>query len=323
MVEPRRAIPTVKFVDEYCLWYKNLFSDVRNFEAFKYLHIGCISDLKRKSLPEIAQIVGLDNYQGLHHFLATSPWDVERLRTLRLELILQVLKGRPIILIIDETGDKKKGITTDYVKRQYIGNLGKVENGIVAVTAYGVFCGMTFPLLFEVYKPRERLKPEDKYLTKPQIAAILIKKLKLMGFNFNLVLADSLYGESGTNFLPILDKLGLNYLVAIRSNHSVELLPRQKTQYIKWHKFQRVFSDLSREQRFIREIIHGKRQEKRYWQITTDIEKLPGNSTWYVMSKYPDITPRDVGNFYGLTLFCHSGKIKVRAKFLTVDRAGI
>jgi len=45
------------------------------------------------------------------------------------------------------------------VKRQYIGNLGKIENGIVAVTAYGL---ITVPLLFEVYKPKERLKPEDK-----------------------------------------------------------------------------------------------------------------------------------------------------------------
>jgi len=52
---------------------------------------------------------------------------------LRLQLILELLKGRPIVLIIDETGDKKKGTTTDYVQRQYIGNLGKVENGIVAV----------------------------------------------------------------------------------------------------------------------------------------------------------------------------------------------
>ncbi len=112
------------------------------------------------------------------------------------------------------------------MKRQYTGNLGKVENGIVAVTAYGVFCGVTFPLLFEVYKPHERLKPGDKYLTKPQIAAIIMKKLELMGFNFNLVLADSLYGESGTNFISILDELRLNYLVSIRSNHSVEILPR-------------------------------------------------------------------------------------------------
>jgi len=81
------------------------------------------------------------------------------------------------------------------VKRQYIGNLGKTENGIVVVTAYGVFSGMTFPLLFEVYKPKERLKPGEQYHTKPEIAAMLMRKLESMGFKFNLVLADSLYGE--------------------------------------------------------------------------------------------------------------------------------
>jgi SRSO17 transposase len=53
-----------------------------------------------------------------------------------LNLILQRLAGRAITLIIDDTGDRKKGHHTDYVKKQYIGNLGKVENGIVAVTAY-------------------------------------------------------------------------------------------------------------------------------------------------------------------------------------------
>lgn len=307
MVEPRSPVKTVKFVDEYCQWYKNLFSDVRSFEAFKYLHIGCISELKRKTLPEIAKIVGLDNQQGLHHFLTRSPWDVEKLRALRLELILQVLKARPIILIIDETGDKKKGNKTDYVKRQYIGNLGKTENGIVVVTAYGVFCGMTFPLLFEVYKLRERLEPGDRYLTKPEIAAMLIKKLHSIGFKFNLVLADSLYGESGKNFISVLDELNLNYIVAIRSNHSMELLPRQSVQYLKWHTFRRVFSDLSRENRFIREIIPGKRGELRYWQITTDALDLPDNSTWYVMSKYPDITPTEVGNFYGLRTWVEYG----------------
>jgi len=37
------------------------------------------------------------------------------------------------------------------VKRQYIGNLGKIENGIVAVTAYGLINNITVPLLFEVY----------------------------------------------------------------------------------------------------------------------------------------------------------------------------
>jgi SRSO17 transposase len=138
MVEPRQPVPTVKFIDEYCQIYQNIFPEVRSFEAFKYLHVGIISDIKRKTLPSIAKAIGLDNHQALHHFLTQSPWDVKELSQQRLELILYVLQGRPIVLIIDETGDQKKGEATDYVKRQYMGNLGKTDNGIVAVTAYGV-----------------------------------------------------------------------------------------------------------------------------------------------------------------------------------------
>ena len=71
MIESRSAAPTVKFVDEYCQWYKSLFSDIGSFEAVKYLHVGCVSDIKRKTLPAIATVVGLDNDEGLHH-LVTS-----------------------------------------------------------------------------------------------------------------------------------------------------------------------------------------------------------------------------------------------------------
>ena len=56
----------------------------------------------------------------------------------------RVVHGRILILLIDETGDCKKGTSTDYVKRQYIGNVGKKENGIVGVTAYGLVDGMIF-----------------------------------------------------------------------------------------------------------------------------------------------------------------------------------
>ncbi len=306
MVEPRQPIPTVKFVDEYCQCYQNLFPEVRTFEAFKYLHMGMISDTKRKTLPAIAKIVGLDNHQPLHHFLTESPWDVKKLRKQRLELILHILQGRPVILIIDETGDKKKGNTTDYVKRQYIGNLGKTDNGIVAVTAYAVLSGMTFPLMFEIYKPRERLQPGDKYLTKPEIAAVMMRELQSMGFRFNLVLADSLYGESGKNFIQVLNELNLNFLVAIRSNHARWGIA-STVKYSEWQRFKRVFSDLTTENRYIREIICGGNQENRYWQITTDKEELPKNTTWYVMSKYPEITPREVGNFYGLRTWVEYG----------------
>lgn len=50
------------------------------------------------------------------------------------------------------------------MKRQYIGNLGKVENGIVAVTAYSVLEGITSLLMFEVEKPKSRFWSRDVYI---------------------------------------------------------------------------------------------------------------------------------------------------------------
>ncbi|MEO1147879.1 MAG: IS701 family transposase [Cyanobacteria bacterium J06638_22] len=282
--------------------YQSLFPEARSFEAFKYLHVGMLSDIKRKSLPAIAKAAGLANEQSLHHFLTDSPWSVAALRRRRLELILQSLKGRPLILLIDETGDRKKGHATAYVRRQYIGNLGKVENGIVAVTAYGLVGSMTYPLMFSVYKPKDRLEAGDVYRSKPQIAAQMIRELTAMGFQFELVLADSLYGESGVNFLSVLDELTLDYVVAIRSNHGVWLPRGERVRYNRWRKFERVFTDGKRADRYIREIVFGRGKKRliRYWEITTDPATRPVNGTWYVMTKKADIKYHDVGNLYGL-----------------------
>ena len=300
MFGAREPASTIKFVDDYCQWYRKLFPEVRSFEAFKYLHVGMISDIKRKTLPAISRIVGLSNEQGLLHFLTESPWKLEQLRLARLRLILQVLAGREITLIIDETGERKKGSTTDYVKRQYIGNLGKIENGIVAVTAYGLLEGMTFPLVFEVYKPKERLLEGDTYLSKSKIAVEMIRYLQKLGFRFKLVLADSLYGESHSTFIKALNELQLNYAVAIRSNHGVWLPQDQTVRQNRWRTFDRVFSDGSQQTRYIREIVFGRRREVQYWLITTDPNKLPGNSTWYVMTKITKVKFKEVGNIYGL-----------------------
>ena len=61
MVKPRPPRPTVQCVDTYCELYRDLFIEVRAYESFKYLQLGLISDLKRKSLPAIAKAVGLEN----------------------------------------------------------------------------------------------------------------------------------------------------------------------------------------------------------------------------------------------------------------------
>jgi SRSO17 transposase len=64
---------------------------------------------------------------------------------------LKLIKQGKIFLIIDETEVTKKGKATDYVARQYLGRLGKIDNGIVAVVSYGLVDGLTFPLMFEIY----------------------------------------------------------------------------------------------------------------------------------------------------------------------------
>ena len=54
-----------------------------------------------------------------------------------------------------------------------------------------------------------------------------------------------------------------------------------------------------KEIRFVREIVYGKKRYRRYWEVTTDPETLPDNSTWYVMTEIPETSYKDVGNLYG------------------------
>ncbi|MEH2118772.1 transposase [Nostoc sp.] len=105
---PRDAHPTVAIINEYCAEDKDLFKEVRNYECFKYLHLGIMSPIKRKSLPEIAKAVSINSAQSLHHFLANSDWSVEELKQRRLNKLKKALDGNAIKVVIDETGDRKK-----------------------------------------------------------------------------------------------------------------------------------------------------------------------------------------------------------------------
>ena len=103
-------------------------------------------------------MVSVNSAQSLHHFIANSDWSVSELKSRRLAKIKKALNGNAITVVIDETGDRKKGKKTDYVARQYLGSLGKVDNGIVSVNAYGVYDNITFPLIVKVFKPRMNAK---------------------------------------------------------------------------------------------------------------------------------------------------------------------
>lgn len=168
-------------------------------------------------------------------------------------------------MFIDEIGDRKKGRKIDYVVCQYIGNLGKIENGIVEVMCYGIIKGMIVLLISKVYKLEIRLKEGDKYKSKLEIVGEIIKEIKEFGFNIKVVLVDSEYGESSENFVRVLEKENLEYVLVIRSNYGVWFGKEERVRVNKWRKFEREFVSGKLEIRYVREIIYGKRGEKRYW----------------------------------------------------------
>jgi SRSO17 transposase len=117
MTRVRPAAATVAFIDQYCAHYRGLFHNVRHCAQCTALHLGLLAETRHKSLPRLGKTVHADP-QALHHFLAKADWSVEALRTQRLALLRQALGDTPIILCLDETGDRKKGHTTDYVAHQ-------------------------------------------------------------------------------------------------------------------------------------------------------------------------------------------------------------
>jgi SRSO17 transposase len=313
MVTPRRqAVNTVAFIDNYCQHYSHLFEDVRHFEAFKFLHLGILSEIPRKSLPEIAKIVGLKDGQSLHHFLRDGLWDVAAVRETRMWLTKLFIGEREIILCIDETGERKKGKSTDYVSRQYIGNLGKIENGIVSVNAYAVGDRITYPLAFKIFKPKNRLQPGDKYKTKPQLAVEIIRELQEWGLKIKLVLADSLYGESG-DVIRVLEQLKLEFIVAIRSNHGVLMPAVSRKRYHAWKAYQQELSHRRTETRYIREIIFGQRRHLRYYQISKSNAPDPkGDESWYIMTNLSVELQLNVAQLYSFRNWIEYGFKQVK-----------
>lgn len=77
----------------------------------------------------------------------------------------------------------------------------------------------------------------------------------------------------------------------------------QRVRANKWAKFERIFSNQTSEIRYIREIIFGKRRTRTYWEITTEPETMPENSTSFVMTNIQATRSqmkKILGNLYGL-----------------------
>src|SRR5436305_894133 len=133
--------------------------------------------------------------------------------------ILPTLPADPLgtVGVIDETSSVKKGEKTPGVQRQYLGCVGKVEDGIVTVH-FGVAHGRFQALLdADLYLPKswdeDRPRCEEAgipdgvhYLPKWQIALDQYLRLHRNGVRFDWLTFDEGYG-SKTPFLGLLSMM--------------------------------------------------------------------------------------------------------------------
>lgn len=97
-----------------------------------------------------------------------------------------------------------------------------------------------------------------------------------------------------------MERLGLSYVVVIRSNHGVWTFPGERVRQTRWRPFDRVFTNGATEQRYRCEFVFGHGAPVRYFVITTDPVRLPSETTWRVMTNLPGKIEQTVGNTFGL-----------------------
>ncbi len=130
-------------LEAYALQFDDLFGVLAQRESFRaYLQGLLLPRDRNKTLTGLAgtePVVGAQAapVQRLQFFLSESSWDAAVVNRRRLETLWTQDELRPHaegVLIVDDSGDRKAGSHTAHVGRQYLGSIGKIDNGIVAVT---------------------------------------------------------------------------------------------------------------------------------------------------------------------------------------------
>jgi SRSO17 transposase len=215
--------------------YRRCFVQKRTMNHFDTYCRGLLSDLPRKSVEPIALEAGTA-VRTLQEFLVTARWDHEQARTrLQQDLAAAVAavddEGLGTIGVIDETSCQKWGEHTPGVQRQYLGCVGKVDNGIVTVhvaVARGRFQAL---LDADLYLPqswdRDRARcqaagiPDDvRYRPKWRIALDELIRLHANGFTFDWLTFDEGYGAA-VPFLWTLNLVNQRFVAEVPVNFVV------------------------------------------------------------------------------------------------------
>ncbi|MCP4652492.1 MAG: IS701 family transposase [Candidatus Omnitrophica bacterium] len=173
--------------------------------------------------------------QSLQHFISNSPWDETALLNKLASDADSILgNDEDSCLIIDESGFKKAGQKSVGVSRQWLGRLGKVDNGQV-----GVFMALnrrekvtltdTRLFLPESWtKSKKRMEqagvPQFRYSfsKKTELALDMIESAIERGSSHQWIGADAFYGNDPW-FLRQLNQMGETFMIDIHSNQRVYL----------------------------------------------------------------------------------------------------
>jgi SRSO17 transposase len=192
---------------------------------------GLLADLPRKNCWTIAEHAGDASPDGMQHLLGRAVWDTDGVRDDLRDYVVEHLGDLAAVLVVDETGDVKKGTATVGTHRQYTGTAGRVENAQVAV--YLTYAGARGHAMIdrELYLPRSWVNdparcaaagvPEEvEFATKPALARAMIGRALDAGVPARWVAADEVYGAD-PQLRADFEARRMGYVLAIGSDRRV------------------------------------------------------------------------------------------------------
>jgi len=127
--------------------YADLFkSKTHSYVDKAKQYVSGLFQAEKSNIEVMSETVEGSNLQNLNHFISQSPWEAEAVIGRIGQDTEQVLRdvaertGQKTGYIIDESGWRKHGTKSVGVSRQYLGSLGKVNNGQVGVFS-SLVCG--------------------------------------------------------------------------------------------------------------------------------------------------------------------------------------
>jgi hypothetical protein len=251
------------------------------------------------------------------------------------------------VLVIDDTGDRKDGTATAHVARQYLGSVGKIDNGIVAVTSLWADARCYWPVHAVPYTPALRLPAGERdpgFRTKPQLAIELVQAAQQAGIGFRAVVADCFYGDN-PGFTDALTAAKVPFVLALKPRRgtwapaeaahtpveaAAELGWRGSTKPGRWRRVTRRFRDGHAETWWAADATLGGWGPDRRLRLvvaTTDPARLPGHSTWYLLTNLPRPATRraqqaelaDIVRLYGLRNWVEQGYKQVKGELGWAD----